>query len=151
MINQEKIIEFYADFEGKLDDPHVAKAIEELKGISTRVTIVGTPQVPWFPTQLLDFDNIGKRVLSSGDGIQETDHPGFNDIEYKKRREIVTKAALSYKLSDESLPIIKYTDQERGVWKYCYSKLKELYKTNAYREFKWTIDQFEKHVGFTED
>jgi phenylalanine-4-hydroxylase len=114
------------------------------------VTIVGTPQVPWFPTQIMDFDNIGKRVLSSGDGIQATDHPGFNDPEYRKRRDVITKAALSYKLSDKSLPIIQYTQTEKDVWKFCYGRLKELFKTNACKEFKWTIEQFEKHVGFTE-
>lgn len=63
---------------------------------------------------------------------------------------MITKAALSYKLSDNKpIPTIKYTDTEIGVWKYCYGRLKELFKTNACEEFMWTIDQFEKHVGFT--
>ncbi len=90
--------------------------------------------------------------MSSGDGIQESDHPGFKDAEYRKRREIVTKAALSYKLNDKKgIPEINYNETEKEVWKYCYGKLKELFKTNACEEFKWTIDQFERHVGFTAD
>jgi len=51
---------------------------------------VGTPEVPWFPTRIEDFDFIGKRTLSEGDGIQEADHPSFRDPEYKKRRSFIT-------------------------------------------------------------
>jgi hypothetical protein len=119
--------------------------------MSNKVTIVGTPQVPWFPTNIYDFDNIGKRILSSGDGIQETDHPSFSDPAYRKRRDFITAAAFSYKLSDSNLPTIAYNDDEKGVWKFCYGRLKELFKTNACKEFRWTIEQFEKHVGFTEN
>lgn len=108
--------------------------------MSAKVTIVGTPQVPWFPTQIQDFDQIGRRILSSGDGIQETDHPGFNDQEYRKRRDQITKSALNYSVSDAALPTVNYTETEKGVWKFCYSKLKELYKTNACDEFNWTIN-----------
>ena len=64
---------------------------------------------------------------------------------------MITQAALNYKLSDKNLPQIEYTDQERATWKFCYGNLKQLFKTNACSEFKWTIDQFEKHVGFTDD
>jgi phenylalanine-4-hydroxylase len=77
--------------------------------MQAKVTIVGTPQVPWFPTSIRDFDHIGRRTLSSGDGIQETDHPGFNDKEYRKRREIITQASLSAKIDDPALPNIAYT------------------------------------------
>lgn len=69
MIDHERTIDFYADFDGKIDDAHVNSAIEELKTMQAKITIVGTPEVPWFPTQIEDFDHIGKRVLSSGDGI----------------------------------------------------------------------------------
>ena len=68
--------------------------MEELKKISKKVTLVGTPEVPWFPTQIEDFDHIGKKVLTEGDGIQEADHPGFRDPVYRKRREEITNRAL---------------------------------------------------------
>ena len=140
MINEDKIVDFYADFDGKLCDIPVERAIKELKQMSLKVTIVGTPEVPWFPTIIDDFDHIGKRTLSSGDGIQATDHPGFSDPEYRKRRDMITKAALKYKISDTNLPTIEYTEAEKGVWKFCYTKLQELFKTNACEEFRWTID-----------
>ena len=69
MINHDRTIDFFADFDGKIDDTHVKLAIDELKTMQAKVTIVGTPEVPWFPTQIEDFDFIGKRTLSSGDGI----------------------------------------------------------------------------------
>jgi hypothetical protein len=47
---------------------------------------LGSEAVPWFPTKIDDFDYIGKRILGEGDGIQEADHPGFRDQEYRKRR-----------------------------------------------------------------
>ncbi len=50
MINHEKTIDFFADFDGKLNDSHVEATIEELKKMSSKVIIVGTPEVPWFPT-----------------------------------------------------------------------------------------------------
>lgn len=79
LIENEKSVDVFADFEGKVDDPNVKNAIEQMRKLSFKVTTVGTPEVPWFPTHIDDFDHIGKRVLSSGDGIQEVDHPGFND------------------------------------------------------------------------
>lgn len=89
---------------------------------------------------MTDFDSIGKRILGAGDGIQDTDHPGFNDKEYRKRRAMITKAALDYKLDDKTIPIIEYNETEKEVWKYCYPRLLNLYKTNACEEFNWTID-----------
>ena len=100
-----------------------------------KVNIISTPEVPWFPTKISDFDHIGKRILSSGDGIQETDHPGFNDLEYRKRRDIITKAALNYNISDPEIPHVNYTQSEKEVWKFCYGGLKELFKKNACKEF----------------
>jgi phenylalanine-4-hydroxylase len=109
VINEEMVVDFYADFEGKVNDIHVSKAITDLKEMAKKVIIVGTPEVPWFPTIIDDFDYIGKRTLSSGDGIQETDHPGFCDAEYRKRKDMITKKALSYRIRDSDIPRIEYT------------------------------------------
>jgi len=43
-------------------------------------------------------------------------------------------------MKDPDLPIIEYTEEEKGVWKYCYPKLMELFKKNACKEFLWTIE-----------
>jgi phenylalanine-4-hydroxylase len=123
------------------------KAIGELQKVCLNVNILKPAEVPWFPTKLEDFDHIGKRILGAGDGIQDTDHPGFNDKAYRQRRAQIAHAALNYKVSYKSIPIIDYNDTERGVWEYCFTRLESLFKTNACEEFNWTIDQFKKHVG----
>ena len=56
--------------------------------------------VPWFPIDINDFDHIGKRTLSEGDGIQDADHPGFRDPVYIKRRDEVTSIAMDYRMSE---------------------------------------------------
>lgn len=48
-------------------------------------------------------------------------------------------------------PILEYTDVEKGVWKFCYDNLSGLFRKNACKEFIWTIDEFEKEIGFRSD
>lgn len=78
-IDDEKVVMFQADFEGVQDDPNTQNILKELKTECKNVQVLGPIEVPWFPTSLYDFDHIGKRILGAGDGIQDTDHPGFND------------------------------------------------------------------------
>lgn len=67
--NNWREVDFYIDIEGELNNPNVQKALNELSLIVNKITEVGTPEVPWFPTRIEDFDFIGKRVLGEGDGI----------------------------------------------------------------------------------
>lgn len=53
---------------------------------------------------------IGKKTLGEGDGIQEADHPSFRDPVYRERRQFIADLGLSYNLSDEKIPEVKYTD-----------------------------------------
>jgi phenylalanine-4-hydroxylase len=123
--------DFYLDFYGTLEDDGVRKAISEISKISKHLTICGTPNVPWFPTSILDLDKIGRETLSEGEGIEMTDHPGFNDQEYKNRRAMITDVALKYHLHDKEIPRIDYNKNEVQVWSHVYPKLKELYKKGA--------------------
>lgn len=65
----ENVVNFNIDFHGNFEDENVAKAIDQLEAISKGITKVGSKSVPWFPIDINDFDHIGKRVLSEGDGI----------------------------------------------------------------------------------
>ena len=47
----------------------MSKAINELSIIAENVTEVGTPNVPWFPTHIEDFDKIGNTIYGEGEGI----------------------------------------------------------------------------------
>ena len=86
----EKLVNFNIDFHGSFEDQNVKRAMEQLEAISKGITKVGSKAVPWFPIDINDFDHIGKRILSEGDGIQEADHPGFHDPVYRARRSEVT-------------------------------------------------------------
>ena len=50
IIDHTRLIEFYVDVDGSLHDSKISSAITELESIARKVTIVGTPEVPWFPT-----------------------------------------------------------------------------------------------------
>lgn len=69
VLNNWRKTNFYIDIDGTLNESNVQKAIRELKLIADDVTEVGSVEVPWFPTQIEDFDNLGKNVLAAGDGI----------------------------------------------------------------------------------
>lgn len=86
--------------------------ISELSKMSKHLTVTGTPQVPWFPTHFADLENMGKTLLHEGEGIEMTDHPGFNDEVYKKRRDSIMHLALNYNLFDKEIPRVKYTQTE---------------------------------------
>ena len=118
--------------------------------MSKGITKVGSKAVPWFPIDINDFDHIGKRILSEGDGIQDADHPGFRDPVYRERRKEVTQMAMDYRMV-ESIPTLEYTQQEKDVWAFCYKNLIRMFKDNACDEFNWTIDQFQKHINLCEE
>ena len=87
MISDKKVMNFNIDFVGNFEMDNVAAAMWRLQENAHGLTKVGSAEVPWFPLHIADFDNIGKRILSEGDGIQDADHPGFRDPEYRKRRD----------------------------------------------------------------
>lgn len=99
----------HLDFFGSFKDKKVRELMYELAKHSESITELGVAKAPWFPTQIEDFDYIGKRILSSGDGIQESDHVGFTDPEYRARRDFISKIALDYKVS-EKIPEVVYTE-----------------------------------------
>ena len=119
--------------------------------MSSHMTVCGTPKVPWFPTKIMELDKMGKDTLKEGEGIQMTDHPGFNDKEYKQRRNYISSVAMGYKLDDKEIPRIEYTETELGVWKYIYPKLKKFYEHGAWKEHNESLEQFEKHCGYAEN
>lgn len=113
--NDMRQVDFFIDIEGSLHDVNVQKAISQLTLVAEKVTEVGTPEVPWFPTRIEDFDHIGKKVLGESD-IGESDHPSFRDPEYRKRREFITNIALTYNIRDTEIPRVEYNANEIGVW-----------------------------------
>lgn len=46
-----------------------------------------------------------------------------------------------------AIPHLDYNEQEKETWNFCYTKLIEMFKTNACEEFNWTISEFQKEVN----
>ncbi|VDM57674.1 unnamed protein product [Angiostrongylus costaricensis] len=102
----------------------------------------------WFPKTIYDLDICAKRVIMYGAGL-DADHPGFKDIEYRKRRLLFADIAMNYK-HGEAIPRIEYIESERKTWGVIYRKLKELHKKYACQEFLDNFALLEKHCGYSE-
>jgi phenylalanine-4-hydroxylase len=64
----------------------------------------------------------------------DSDHPGFKDPDYRRRRDEI--ALLAPPLgSGEPPQRVEYTDSERATWSTVFDKLTALYPTHACREF----------------
>ncbi len=69
--------------------------------------------------------------------ILDLDHPGAHDIEYRKRREQITKAAITFHAEEKSTPsFVHYTKEEHQVWQHVYNKLKPLHDKHACSLYK---------------
>jgi tryptophan 5-monooxygenase len=131
-----------------LNDDNVQKAISELNLVADKVIEVGSVEVPWFPTRIEDYDQIGKKTLGESD-IGECDHPSFRDPVYRERRKFITDKALTYNIRDTEIPRIEYNENEIGVWKYCYPKLRALLDKNGCDESLEIMAEMEKNIdGF---
>jgi len=68
--------------------------------------------------------------------ILDLDHPGAQDQDYRKRRELITTAAVEFHAQSTltqspSIPLIQYTKEEHHVWQHVYKKLKPLHDKHA--------------------
>ncbi len=76
----------------------------------------------------------------------DADHPGFNDEEYRRRRNEIAQRALAHK-AGESPPTIEYTKTENATWAAVYEGLSRLYPTHACREYNAAVAD----IGFAPD
>lgn len=72
--------------------------------------------------------------------ILDLDHPGAQDLEYRKRRLMIANAAIAFHHADPSsreIPVIQYTEEEQGVWRHIVQKitpLQEKWACSFYKE-----------------
>lgn len=68
----------------------------------------------------------------------DSDHPGFKDPEYRRRREEI--ARLAPPLGSDSPPeLVEYTPQEQQTWAAAFERLSQLYPTHACEEFNQVV------------
>lgn len=60
------------------------------------VSVSAAKVVPWFPTRIADIDQFSSKTLDAGAEL-ESDHPGFSDAEYRKRRFAIVDAASTFR------------------------------------------------------
>ncbi|KAJ2995352.1 hypothetical protein HDV02_000854 [Globomyces sp. JEL0801] len=122
---------------------------KEVKTVSSGTNDAGVGSVPWFPRKLSDLDTFADKVLSYGVEL-DSDHPGFTDGEYRKRREQITLAALKHRHGME-LPLVDYTEDEVKTWGIVYNRLRELYKSHACYEHQYIFPLLEQNCGYGPD
>ncbi len=64
-----------------------------------------------------------------------TDHPGFADADYRRRRSAIAEAALRHRAGDP-IPDVEYTPEEDAVWRLVSSELERLHADVACAEFR---------------
>jgi phenylalanine-4-hydroxylase len=103
-------------------------------------------EVPWFPMRITDLDSFADKVLEAGEELS-SDHPGFSDAVYRKRRADIVASAKTYR-HGQAIPRIDYTEEELKTWNVVYSKLKELYPSHACAEHNRVFPLLEKFCGY---
>src|SRR5207253_2106820 len=60
------------------------------------------------------------------------DHPGFNDREYRKRRDTIARASVAWRRGDP-VPDVPYSDDEHAVWRSILEALEPVHALRAGR------------------
>jgi phenylalanine-4-hydroxylase len=100
-------------------------------------------RIPWFPMDISDIETFYDKTLVSGVDLS-SDHPGFNDSEYLKRRKYIANNVTKNEF-------VNYNSNELSTWKMVYKKLKELHHTHTCKEFNHAFQLLEKECGYSEN
>lgn len=140
---------FFIDFEGKSGQPEVDELMQDLKDNCLDVMVLNDKKVPWFPRKIQELDRSVANILDAGTDL-ESDHPGFNDQEYRRRRNMFAEIAQNYRQGDP-IPRLDYTPDEIKTWGVIYKRMKDMWKQYACDEFNYIIPLLETNCGYAED
>ncbi|XP_043467955.1 protein henna isoform X1 [Leptopilina heterotoma] len=105
--------------------------------------------VPWFPRRFRDLDKFANQILTYGSEL-DSDHPGFTDPVYRKRRKYFADIAYHYR-TGQPIPTVEYTPEEIATWGTVFRKLTELYPKYACREHNHVFPLLIENCGYKED
>jgi len=146
--------EFEIDFKGDEFDPAVSAFLSSLRERTRHLRVLGKRQVPWFPRHISDFDHFTQKTLDAGEDL-ESDHPGFNDDEYRARRQAITEQAKAYKAGTGRVPNpispVQYSAEEVEAWGAVYERLMKLYPLYACAEANANMKLLQHHCGYGPD
>lgn len=138
--------DIFVDCEGDEDQPSIRSVIRELSAYGAQLLLLDDRKVPWFPRQISDLDEIANSTLDAGTDL-ESDHPGFNDPAYRKRRAEIDTYARDYSHGD-LVPLVEYSDAENATWREVYLKLQALHKRHACAEYLKALAELATHCNF---
>mmetsp|Transcript_34456 Transcript_34456/g.97168 ORF Transcript_34456/g.97168 Transcript_34456/m.97168 type:complete len:461 (+) Transcript_34456:285-1667(+) len=143
--------EFTLDVSLGSDNPilkETLKLLEESK-FCPMIRVLGDTNIPWFPRKIQDLDKLSQITLACGEELT-ADHPGFNDEEYRRRRQEITEMSKSNRFGS-AIPRVEYTDVEVETWGKVYRSLKNLYSTHACRAHNRVFPLLEQFCGYSEN
>src|SRR5579875_1726896 len=76
-------------------------------------------------------------VVESGAGVTvelDSEHPGFADPEYRRRRDEIASLSASHRPGDP-IPVVDYTEIEHDVWRIVSRELRPKHERFACRSF----------------
>jgi phenylalanine-4-hydroxylase len=132
---------FYVHLLGKWEDPAVQDCLKELRAccVKSRMYRVAAPVVPWFPRKMADLDQFSRITLDAGEELQ-SDHPGFTDEAYRRRRQEIAQLSKDYR-SGQPVPTVDYTETEKNTWETVWDKLTSLYPSLACKEYNEALGE----------
>ena len=134
--------DFFMDFDGQLSDPNVQRLMQDLGPMTEKLLILDEKDVHWFPRHISELDLIAHRTLDAGVDL-ESDHPGFNDEVYRKRRAQLAENAFQHQWN-MPIPKIEYTPEETATWGAVWDRMEGLWKDYACKEFLVGLTGLEK-------
>jgi len=138
--------DFFVDFHGKVGDPNVNALLSTLKGMTDKLLVLDEKEVHWFPRHISELDLIANRTLDAGIDLQ-ADHPGFKDMEYRKRRAHLAQVALQYRIGQD-IPLTEYSAEEVETWGVVWDKMEHLLEKYACKEYKKSMNLMKKHCNY---
>jgi len=141
--------DFYVDCLVSASDPKLQQALAALREKATNVSVVASKKVAWFPRRMRDLDLVANDILSAGAEL-ESDHPGFHDPAYRKRRAELAQVAKEYRTGDR-IPRVNYTKEETATWTQVWDHLMPLVEKHACSEHVRMIPLLMENCGYRRD
>jgi len=139
---------FHIDFEGEAREHRVQRVLRDVKSVPgvSQVTVMEEREVPWFPINIRDLD-LTTDTLDGGTALINEDHPGFNDLAYRQRREEIVTAAKEHRHGDR-IARVQYLEHEVETWRAVYEQLRECHSRWACTEYLEMLPQMERFCGY---
>ena len=151
--SKSKYLTMYIDCDAHEKDAEMVKVISHLRNNFPVVTVLGSWDIPWYPTTVEELDQLDQKTLAAGTDLQddpENPHPGFHDEEYKARRKIITESAMRYK-TGQKIESVEYTQVEIDTWTTCWDRLNALYPTHACNQYNTCLPLLVENGVFSRD